>query len=201
MGLLDVFKKNKKNPITDANPADLRKEQIKLEREEKIKSAEVDKLAQQKKSVFEKGFNASKPEQRTLARKMKEIDRSIKLTDKHLRTISNQILVVNNIMFVIEQKNILEASGVLGDILNMPMGQLNTFLSEVNIEQSMQDETLTGIIGTFDTEHGLMGEMEEDSETQGLIDVWNSGTEEEADEILVQWENKSKDSDEGLEFN
>ena len=200
MGLIDKLFKSK-NPLKDIDPNELDVENIRLEREEKLKSADVQKLAKKKKDLFEKGFNANKTDQRTLARKIKETDRDIKLKERHLKTISNQILAVNNMKYIHEQKEILQSSGVIGKLSKLSKQDLNKMLGEINLEQKVMESGVEGINTLFDTEFGLDGEMLEDDETQGLMDVWSSATEEDSDEEFSQWENRKENSDEELDFN
>lgn len=200
MGLMDKLLKNK-NPLKNLNVKELEVEKIRLEREEKLKTADVTKLAQQKKQLFEKGFNVTKAEQRTVARKIKETDRKMKLAERHLRTISSQILAANNMIYIHEQKDILESTGIMSTISKMSQKDLNKVLGEVNIEQSVMEQGIDVINTMFDTEFGLEGEMAEEDETQNLMDVWASGTEEESEELFSTWDKKQDERDEELELN
>jgi hypothetical protein len=200
MGLMDKLLKNK-NPLKNLNIKELEVEKIRLEREEKLKTADVIKLAQQKKQLFEKGFNVTKAEQRTIARKIKETDRKIKLAERHLKTISSQILAANNMIYIHEQKDLLESTGIMSTISKMSQKDLNKVLGEVNIEQSVMEQGIDVVNTMFDTEFGLEGEMEEEDETQSLMDVWASGTEEESEELFSTWDKKQDEKDEELELN
>ena len=200
MGLMDKLLKNK-NPLKNLNVKELEVEKIRLEREEKLKTADVTKLAQQKKQLFEKGFNVTKAEQRTVARKIKETDRKMKLAERHLRTISSQILAANNMIYIHEQKDILESTGIMSTISKMSQKDLNKVLGEVNIEQSVMEQGIDVINTMFDAEFGLEGEMAEEDETQNLMDVWASGTEEESEELFSTWDKKQDERDEELELN
>lgn len=200
MGLMDKLLKNK-NPLKNLNIKELEVEKIRLEREEKLKTADVTKQAQQKKQLFEKGFNVTKAEQRTIARKIKETDRKMKLAERHLRTISSQILAANNMIYINEQKDLLESTGIMSTISKMSQKDLNKVLGEVNIEQSVMEQGIDVVNTMFDTEFGLEGEMEEEDETKSLMDVWASGTEEESEELFSTWDKKQDEWDEELELN
>lgn len=200
MGLMDKLLKNK-NPLKNLNIKELEVEKIRLEREEKLKTADVTKQAQQKKQLFEKGFNVTKAEQRTVARKIKETDRKMKLAERHLRTISSQILAANNMIYINEQKDLLESTGIMSTISKMSQKDLNKVLGEVNIEQSVMEQGIDVVNTMFDTEFGLEGEMEEEDETKSLMDVWASGTEEESEELFSTWDKKQDERDEELELN
>jgi len=207
MNFLDKFKKEKNpekeetNPLKAIDPEELNREAIRLEREEKLKTAEVEKLAKKKKALFEQGFNATKAEQRSLARNIKTTDREIKLTEMHLQTISNQILSVKNLQYIHEQGKVLESIGLMEKISKMSKEDLQKFLSEVNIEQKVQEQGIGTINTVIENEFGLKGEVATDDETKVLIDLWNSEPEEEADEIYSQWEKEQSKTNGKLEYN
>lgn len=178
------------SPLEQINADELFTEKIRLEREGKLKTAEVEKLAEKKKELFQKGFNATKAEQRSLARKIKETDRDVKLKEKHLQTMNKQILAVNNMQFIHEQKKLLESSGVMSKLTNLPPTELNKFLSKINLQTKISENGIDIINDMFTAEFDLDGEMEDDSETQNLMNVWDSATEEEVDEVYSEWESK-----------
>lgn len=180
----------KQSPLEQINADELFAEKIRLEREEELKTAEVEKLAEKKKELFQKGFNATKAEQRSLARKIKETDRDVKLKEKHLQTMNKQILAVNNMQFIHEQKKLLKSSGVMSKLTNLPPTELNKFLSEINLQTKISENGIDIINDMFTAEFDLDGEMDEDSETQNLMNVWDSATEEEVDEVYSEWESK-----------
>lgn len=200
MSFLEKFKKEK-NPLKELDADEILRESIRLEREEKLKTAEVEKLAKKKKALFEQGFNATKAEQRSLARDIKTTDREIKLKEKNLQTISNQILTVKNLQYIQEQKKLLESVGLMGKISRMPAEDLNKFLGEVNLEQKIQEQGIETINTMFDDEFGLQGEVETDNETKALMDIWGSEPEEEVDEIYSHWEKEQSKKNEKLELN
>ena len=181
---------NKRSPLEQINTDELFAEKIRLEREEKLKTAEVEKLAQKKKELFQKGFNTTKAEQRLLANKIKETDKIIKLKEKHLQVINEQNLVVNNMQFIHEQKKLLESSGVMSKLTKLPPTELNKFLTEINLQTKISENGINIINDMFTAEFDLDAEMEDDSETQNLMNVWDSATEEEVDEVYSEWESK-----------
>lgn len=199
VGFLDKFKKEK-NPLKEIDPEELNREAIRFEREEKLKTAEVEKLAKKKKALFEQGFNATKAEQRSLARNIKTTDREIKLKEKNLQTISSHILAIKNLQYIHEQKKLLESAGLMSRISKMSIENLDKFLSEINIEQTVQEHGIEKINTMFDDEFGLQGEVVTDDETKVLMDLWNSEPEEEVDEIYSQWEKEQSKSDRKLEY-
>ena len=114
MGIID---KIKGNPFEKLKKDELTAERIRLEREEKLKIAQVDKVAAQKKELFNKGFNASEAERRTMARQIQQLDQKMKLDNITLKRTSDQIRVIDNMIFIHENKQALEKEGLVWEPL------------------------------------------------------------------------------------
>lgn len=71
-------------------------ERIRLEREEKLKIAEIERLSQHMKLLLDKSNNAT--ERLGLERQIKEFEQKIQKDNIHLEIISDQIRVVNNLI-------------------------------------------------------------------------------------------------------
>jgi hypothetical protein len=85
MGIIDRVRGN---PFEKLKKDDLTAERIRLERSEKLRIAEVERLSAQKKSLFNKGFQVSEGEKRALARQIQQLDRKIKLDNIDLKKTS-----------------------------------------------------------------------------------------------------------------
>jgi hypothetical protein len=95
IGILDIvsnnlFEKLKKDALTV--------KRIRLEREEKLKIAEVEKLSQQIKLLHDNSNNVTQCEHWVLEGKIRELDNKIKMDNMHLEMINHQIRVVNNLV-------------------------------------------------------------------------------------------------------
>lgn len=180
MGIID---KIKGNPFEKLKKDDLTAERIRLEREEKLKISEVERLSKQKKELFDRGFEASGGERRSFARQIKQLDQKVKLSNIHLKKLSDQIMVVDNLIFIHENKQMLEGAGMMSKLAKMPKSKLDEFLAEVNIKDQVMDGSIQGILTTMEAEHGLTGEMAEDAETTRLMDIWETSDITESDEI------------------
>jgi hypothetical protein len=185
MGILD---KIRGNPFEKLKKDDLTAERIRLEREEKLKIAEVEKLSRQKKDLFDKGFDATEGERRSLARQIQQLDQKVKLDNLHLKKISDQIRVVDNMVFIHENKEMLESKGLMPKLAKMKKSKLDEFLAEVNLKDQMMSGNLDGFLATMETEYGLMGEVEDDSDTSKLMDLWSTSDIAEADEVYTKWD-------------
>lgn len=197
MGIIDRIKGN---PFEKLKKDDLTAERIRLERSERLKIAEVEKLAARKKDFFNKGFQVGEAEKRTLARQIQQLDQKVKLDNIHLKKISDQIRVVDNLIFIHENKSMLDRAGLMTKLLKMPKGKLDEFLAQVNVKDQITSGNIGAILGTMEAEYGLLGEVEDDKETRKLMDIWSTSDIAEADEVYKEWDKeKAATGEEHLE--
>jgi len=185
MGIIDRIKGN---PFEKLKKDDLTAERIKLERDEKLKIGEVTKLSNQKKELFNKGFQASEAERRAIARQIQQLDQKIKLDNIQLKRTSDQIRVVDNLIFIHDNKQMLERQGLMSNLLKMPNSKLDDFLSKVNVKDQISTGKLDTLLTTMQAEYGLLADVEDDKETSALMDVWSTGDIAQADEVYQQWD-------------
>jgi len=185
MGIIDRIKGN---PFEKLKKDDLTAERIRLERAEKLKIAEVEKLSGRKKELFNKGFQASEGERRAIARQIQQLDQKIKLANIHLKRTSDQIRVVDNLVFIHENKQMLERAGLMKKILKMPKSKLDEFLAQVNVKDQIASGNIDALLSTMEAEYGLLTDVEDDKETSKLMDIWATGDVAEADEVYKQWD-------------
>lgn len=192
MGILDRMKGN---PFEKLKKDDLETERIKQEREEKLRIAEVEKLSQKKKDLFNKGFSATDAERRALARQMEQLDQNIKLKNIHLKKISDQIRVVDNLIFIHDNKQMFEKGGLMPKLAKMDKSKLDEFLARVNLGEQKMSGNLENFLSTMQAEYGLAGEMEDDKATKELMDIWSTSDISEADEVFQKWDKEKADTD------
>jgi hypothetical protein len=192
MGILD---KIKGNPFEKLKKDDLTAERIRLEREEKLKIAEVERLSQQKKELFDKGFNTTEGERRSLARQIQQLDQKIKLDNIHLKKISDQIRVVDNLIFIHDNKRMLENQGLMPRLAKMQQSQLDGFLGKVNLKDQMMTGNVEQILMTMETEYGLLNELEDDKDTKKLMDLWSTSDLAEADDVYKEWDKEKAEKE------
>ena len=198
MGIIDRIKGN---PFEKLKKDDLTAERIRLERSEKLKIAEVEKLSAQKKGLFNKGFDAGEAEKRTLARQIQQLDQKMKLDNISLKKTSDQIRVVDNLLFIHENKKMIESAGLMNKLLKMPKSKLDDFLATVNVKDQITTGNIDAILGTMEAEYGLLGDVEDDKETKKLMDIWSTSDVTDADEVFKDWDkDKSRKLDEDLEM-
>jgi len=185
MGIIDRIKGN---PFEKLNKDDLTAERIRLERDERLKIAEVGRLSSQKKELFNKGFQASEAERRAIARQIQQLDQKIKLANIQLKRISDQIRVVDNLIFIHDNKQMLDRQGLMGNLLKMSKNKLDEFLAKVNVKDQITAGKLDALLTTMQAEYGLLAEVEDDRETAKLMDIWSTSDIAEADEVYRMWD-------------
>ena len=197
MGIIDRIKGN---PFEKLKKDDLTAERIRLERDEKLKIAEVEKLSARKKELFNKGFQASEAERRTMARQIQQIDQKVKLDSIQLKRTSDQIRVVDNMIFIHDNKQALERQGLMKNLLKMPKTKLDEFLAKVNVKDQVATGQLDSILATMQAEYGLVGEIEDDKETASLMDIWSTSDISQADEAYQSWDKEKAAKEKELDL-
>ena len=193
MGILDRMRGN---PFEKLKKDDLETERIKQEREEKLRIAEVEKLSLKKKDFFNKGFNATDAERRALARQMEQLDQNIKLKNIHLKKISDQIRVVDNLIFIHDNKQMFEKGGLMPKLAKMDKSKLDEFLARVNLAEPKMSGNLDSFLSTMQAEYGLADEMEEDKATKELMDIWSTSDISESDDVFQKWDKEKAETEE-----
>lgn len=185
MGIIDRIRGN---PFEKLKREDLTAERIRLERNEKLKIADVTRLSNQKKEFFNKGFQASEAERRAIARQMQQLDQKLKLDNIQLKRTSDQIRVVDNLIFIHENKRDLERMGLMKRLLKMPKTKLDDFLAQVNVKDQITAGKVDDLLITMQTEYGLLEEVVDDKETTKLMEIWATSDVAEADEVYKKWD-------------
>lgn len=196
MGIIDRIKGN---PFEKLKKDDLTAERIRLERDEKLKIAEVGKLSAQKKELFNKGFQVSDAERRTMARQMQQLDQKIKLDSIQLKRTSDQIRVVDNLIFIHDNKQAMERKGLMKNLLKMPKSKLDELLSKVNVKDMVVQEKYGELLSTMQADYGLIGDVEDDKETAKLMDIWSTSDVTQADEVYQSWDKEKAAKEKELE--
>jgi len=197
MGIIDRIKGN---PFEKLKRDDLTGERIRLERDEKLKIGEVTKLSNQKKELFNKGFQASEAERRAMARQIQQLDQKIKLDNIQLKRTSDQIRVVDNLIFIHDNKQMLERQGLMSNLLKMPKSKLDDFLGKVNVKDQISAGKLDALLNTMQAEYGLLAEVEDDKDTAALMDIWSTSDVAQADEVFQQWDKEKAAKDKEMEL-
>ena len=197
MGIIDRIKGN---PFEKLKKDDLTAERIRLERDEKLKASEVTKLSDRKKEFFNKGFQVSEAERRTFARQIQQLDQKIKLDSIQLKRTSDQIRVVDNLIFIHDNKHMLERQGLMTNLLKMPKSKLDDFLSKVNVKDQISAGKLDALLSTMQAEYGLLSDVEDDKETSALMDIWSTSDIGQVDEVYQKWDKEKAAKEKEVEL-
>jgi hypothetical protein len=192
MSIIDSIKGN---PFEKLKKDEITAERIRLERDEKLKIGEVERLSSEKKDLFDKGFQASDGEKRALARKIQQLDQKVKLDNIQLKKISDDIRVVDNLLFIQENKKMLEKAGLMNKVIKMPKSKLDEFLAKVNMQDTMRTGNVDALLRTMQDEYGLMDEAADDKETAKLMDIWSTNDVSQSSEVLEKWEKEKASKD------
>jgi len=197
MGIIDRIKGN---PFEKLKKDDLTAERIRLERDEKLKAGEVTKLSNRKKDLFDKGFQVSEAERRSIARQIQQLDQKIKLDSIQLKRTSDQIRVVDNLIFIHDNKQMLERQGLMNNLLKMPKSKLDDFLSRVNVKDQISAGKLDALLSTMQAEYGLLSDVEDDRETRTLMDIWATSDVAQADDVYQRWDKEKAAKEKEVEL-
>jgi len=171
MGIIDRIRGN---PFSNLKKDQLTEEKIKLERRERLLSGEMRDNAEKQKYLIADGFGKSDTEKRILARKIDQLDKKVKLKNIQLKRLSDQIKIVDNLVFVLENQESLKKSGLMTSISKVPKSKLENFLGKVNLKEALEESKITGVREILEREYGLVGEIEDDASTRALMEVWDA---------------------------
>ncbi|MCL0095045.1 hypothetical protein M1O52_00625 [Dehalococcoidia bacterium] len=181
MGILD---KIKGNPFEKLKKDDLIAERIRLEREEKLRIAKVDKASQQFRALIKQGSGeSSEAKRRSTARQMLRLEREMALDDKYLKNINDQLRVVDNLVFTQESQELLAHKGIMTKLTKLPASKLEKFLAQVNLQNEIAKGNVDNLLEMLDGELGLLAKPKEDEEIKRYMDVLETANEAEAEQI------------------
>jgi len=192
---MSILDKIKGNPFEKLKKDDMTAERIRLERDEKLKIGEVERLSAEKKDLFNKGFQVGDGEKRALARKIQQLDQRLKLDNVHLKKISDDIRVVDNLLFIHENKSMLEKAGLINKVIKMPKSKLDMFLAQVNLKDSMRSGNIDALLNTMQDEYGLTDEKADDKETSKLMDIWSTNDTAQSEAAFDKWDKEKAAKD------
>lgn len=177
--MLDWLTSRFKKPtqtLDDIPLEELRREQVRLEQQEKKLVKEIDDLENKKKALFAEGKAAdgSTHRQRSIAQRIVSVDREVKMTDRKLRTISKQLQAVNNFVYLKQSKRELEQSGLFGMINQMDLEDLDAWIEKASIDGELNVSKLEDMLQRVSSNMGLASEIEEDPEIAQIMAMFQS---------------------------
>lgn len=186
----DRFSKSPRT-LDDISLEDLRREQIRLQQQEKKLVLEIDGLEDEKKSLFQEGQNAagSVHRQRSIAQRIVGVDRRVKMSDRKLRTISKQLQAINNFIYLKQSKRELEQSGLFGIINNMDLEELDNWIEKASIDGELNVGKLEDMLTRVSSSMNLASEIEEDPEVASIMAMFQQGGSVEELNTLLSTDN------------
>ena len=182
----DRFRKGPRS-LDDISLEELRREEVRLQQQEKRFVKEIDDLEEQKKVLFADGKAAagSKPKQRSVAQRLVGVDREVKMTDRKLRTISKQLHAINNFLYLKQSRRELEGSGLFGLINQMDLEELDTWIERASIDGELNVKKLEDMLARVSSSMDLAGEIGEDPEVAAIMEMFQEeGDVSDLDSVL-----------------
>lgn len=183
------------NPFDRLKLDQLGVEKIKLERRERLVIGDIRTLSGKQKLLLRSGFGKDISEQRVLARQIDQADKQVKLKNIQLKRLSEEIKVVDNFIFVQENREFLEDSGFMKVITKIPKNKLSEYLGQVNLKESLERDKVTGVLHTMESEFGLVGDVEDDTATSELLDMWNSEEPSSETDVFERWQSRRESTE------
>lgn len=129
------------------------------EKEEKLKLSEIERLSDDRKKLVEKCSSAREGEKRIIDSQIQKLDQKIKSNSVHLEKIREHIKIINNLIFIIDNKKILESKGVAHRLGKLPKSRLDELLVKVNLDQ-ISDNELKQMLATMEVDYGFFEKFE-----------------------------------------
>ena len=192
MGIIDRIRGN---PFDRLKLDQLGVEKIKLDRRERLVIGDIRTLSGKQKLLIKSGFGKDISEQRVLARQIDQADKQVKLKNIQLKRLSEEIKVVDNFIFVQENREFLEDSGFMKVITKIPKNKLSEYLGQINLKESLERDKVTGVLHTMESEFGLVGDVEDDTATSELLEMWNSEEPSSETDVFEQWQTRRESTE------
>lgn len=142
------------SPLERLKKGELTAERIRQEREEKLKIAEIERLSDHRKKFFDKILSVSEGERITLEVQIQQLDKKIKLNNTHLEEIREHIHIIDNLIFIHDNKKALDNEGIMPRLAKLPKSKLDKFLGKVNLKDQTMTDSILQMLTTMETEYG-----------------------------------------------
>jgi len=192
---MGIISRIRGNPFDRLKLDQLGVERIKLERRERLVIGDIRTLSGKQKLLLKSGFGKDISEQRVLARQIDQADKQVKLKNIQLKRLSEEIKVVDNFIFVQENREFLEDSGFMKVITKIPKNKLSEYLGQINLKESLERDKVTGVLHTMESEFGLVGDVEDDTATSELLEMWNSEEPSSETDVFEQWQTRRESTE------
>jgi len=176
MGLLDWYK-NRPRPLTQLSRRDLRRKELLLQKQRDQLLRRIEKLADDKQGLFQKGAAEKTPEvRRALAQEFELKTAEQLMLGRQLNIRSKEMLTVSRLRMLKENA---EQSRTTGDRLGMisqaDMLRLERMIESDAVTSELYQERLDDLLSTAATEQGAAGLSEAGQAVMRIWDQVDSG--------------------------
>jgi hypothetical protein len=176
MGLFDWYR-NRPRPLTQLSRRDLRRKELLLQKQRDQLLRRIEKLADDKQTLFEKGAGEKTPEvRRALAQEFELKTAEQLMLGRQLNIRSKETLTVSRLRMLKENA---EQSRTTGDRLGMvsqaDMLRLERMIESDAVTSELYQERLDDLLSTAATEQGAAGLSEAGQAVMRIWDQVDSG--------------------------
>ena len=149
---------------------ELKHEKIRLEQMERRVSKEIDSLEARKQELFLKGKDESSTRQRlALARKIKELDGTVKAKDRQLQFFHKHIRIVDGLLQIKENMALLQELKVGSVVSQMSLEELTAYVEKASIEGQFEMEKFTTLLGSLEAAMEATEEPAADEDVVAIV--------------------------------
>ena len=172
MALLEWLTK-RKTPLSRMTRAELRRQELLLEKDRTQLLNKITKLAKEKQTLFDRGAEEKTPElRRVLAQEFEMRTSEQLMISRQLNIRSKELMTVSRLRMLRENADRAKQSGKLGLISQADMLRLGRMIESDAIKAEVYQERLDEILAVgAEIDEGAAG-MSEAGQT--VMDVWNS---------------------------
>ena len=175
----------KKETLSTVSPDQLRRERIRVKQSELKFTREIEELEKQKEELFRKGVEGASDRQRVqIARKIKQLDSMVQAKDRQLALLSKNLQVLNSVAQLKENERMLKDLGMEGVVNKMDLSDVQSYVEQATIEGTFQMERFTKLLQSVNDAEGLYDVDELDSDTQAILEVMSSASNNRTDNAI-----------------
>lgn len=184
MAVLDSVSKflRRKRSFDAITLDELRREKIRLEREEAKLAHQVEEVEKQKAQTFLRGKGLPERQKLILANKIKELDEQSANKDRNLRLVSRQLRTVNAFVEMKNNENLLRHSGIWNEINAIAPEALERVVERASVEGAFQLDALERILRTVHDADLFGGKPGEDPDILQIVKAMEDAEFAESDQ-------------------
>jgi len=164
--------------LEDLTLDDLRHEKIRLEREERKMLDRLEVAENKKRKLFDEGVQkASKSEQLSIARRIKQLSSEADSMNQMLRVISKQLRIIDGLLLVKEKERVLADTGVTRMIQDIDLQKLIVYIDQASVDGEFKLDKFDEILRALDEADAYSPELSEDQDVLAIVNAMQSARE------------------------